>query len=177
MGKLEFFNVVSFLILGQFENFIVYKDIFGKIFRNRMYIMVVTVMFIVSMFIVGVYMIMLESKYVVVALVLNMFSIFIVLSLINFYRVDVSEENIQMFNLYEGQSFFEMLGEYILVGFKVVIIVVAMLIGFIVLIVALNVLFVIVIGWFGYSIFFQGILGYIFYSIVWVMGVFFSEVL
>lgn len=47
-----------------------------------------------------------------------------------------------------------MLGEYILVGFKVVIIVVAMLIGFIVLIVALNVLFVIVIGWFGYSIFF-----------------------
>ncbi|MFI3411383.1 hypothetical protein V5G94_25365, partial [Citrobacter braakii] len=41
---------------------------------------------------------------------------FIVLSLINPYRVDASEENIQMSNLHEGQSFFEMLGEYILAG-------------------------------------------------------------
>lgn len=39
-----------------------------------------------------------------------MFSTFIVLSLINPYTVDASEENIQMSNLHEGQSFFEMLG-------------------------------------------------------------------
>ncbi len=66
----------------------------------------------------------------------------IVLSLINPYRVDASEENIQMSNLHEGQSFFEMLGEYILAGFKVAIIVAAMLIGFIALIAALNALFI-----------------------------------
>ena len=89
------------------------------------------------MSIVGAYMTMLEPKYVVAALVLNMFSTFIVLSLINPYRVDASEENIQMSNLHEGQSFFEMLGEYILAGFKVAIIVAAMLIGFIALIAAL----------------------------------------
>ena len=83
-------------------------------------------------------MTMLEPKYVVAALVLNMFSTFIVLSLINPYRVDASEENIQMSNLHEGQSFFEMLGEYILAGFKVAIIVAAMLIGFIALIAALT---------------------------------------
>ncbi len=43
-------------------------------------------------------------------------------------------------------------------GFKVAIIVAAMLIGFIALISALNALFATVTGWFGYSISFQGIL-------------------
>ncbi|EBY5831091.1 nucleoside permease NupC [Salmonella enterica] len=173
MGKLESFNAVSSLILGQSENFIAYKDILGKMSRNRMYTMAATAMSTVSMSIVGAYMTMLDPKYVVAALVLNMFSTFIVLSLINPYVVDASEENIQMSNLHEGQSFFEMLGEYILAGFKVAIIVAAMLIGFI----ALIALFATVTGWFGYSISFQGILGYIFYPVAWVMGVPSSEAL
>ena len=177
MGKLESFNAVSSLILGQSENFIAYKDILGKMSRNRMYTMAATAMSTVSMSIVGAYMTMLEPKYVVAALVLNMFSTFIVLSLINPYTVDASEENIQMSNLHEGQIFFEMLGEYILAGFKVAIIVAAMLIGFIALIAALNALFATVTGWFGYSISFQGILGYIFYPVAWVMGVPSSEAL
>lgn len=145
--------------------------------RNRMYTMAATAMSTVSMSIVGAYMTMLDPKYVVAALVLNMFSTFIVLSLINPYVVDASEENIQMSNLHEGQSFFEMLGEYILAGFKVAIIVAAMLIGFIALIAALNALFATVTGWFGYSISFRGILGYIFYPVAWVMGVPSSEAL
>ena len=177
IGKLESFNAVSSLILGQSENFIAYKDILGKMSRNRMYTMAATAMSTVSMSIVGAYMTMLQPKYVVAALVLNMFSTFIVLSLINPYRVEQSEENLQMSNLHEGQSFFEMLGEYILAGFKVAIIVAAMLIGFIALISALNALFATVTGWFGYSISFQGILGYIFYPVAWVMGVPASEAL
>ena len=176
MGKLESFNAVSSLILGQSENFIAYKDILGKMSRNRMYTMAATAMSTVSMSIVGAYMTMLQPKYVVAALVLNMFSTFIVLSIINPYRVE-NEEDLQMSNLHEGQSFFEMLGEYILAGFKVAIIVAAMLIGFIALISALNALFATVTGWFGYSISFQGILGYIFYPIAWVMGVPSSEAL
>ncbi len=172
MGKLESFNAVSSLILGQSENFIAYKDILGKMSRNRMYTMAATAMSTVSMSIVGAYMTMLQPKYVVAALVLNMFSTFIVLSLINPYRVDESEENLQISNLHEGQSFFEMLGEYILAGFKVAIIVAAMLIGFIALISGLNALFAAILG-----ISFQGILGYIFYPIAWVMGVPSSEAL
>ncbi|PHH46420.1 NupC/NupG family nucleoside CNT transporter [Pluralibacter gergoviae] len=171
MGKLESFNAVSSLILGQSENFIAYKDILGKMSRQRMYTLAATAMSTVSMSIVGAYMTMLEPKYVVAALVLNMFSTFIVLSLINPYHVDGSEENLQMSNLHEGQSFFEMLGEYILAGFKVAVIVAAMLIGFIALIAALNALFATVTGWFGYSISFQGILGYIFWPVAWMMGV------
>ncbi|ELQ6275995.1 NupC/NupG family nucleoside CNT transporter [Cronobacter sakazakii] len=165
MGKLESFNAVSSLILGQSENFIAYKDILGKMSRNRMYTMAATAMSTVSMSIVGAYMTMLKPQYVVAALILNMFSTFIVLSIINPYRVE-NEEDLQMSNLHEGQSFFEMLGEYILAGFKVAIIVAAMLIGFIALISGLNALFAAVLG-----ISFQGILGYIFYPVAWMMGV------
>lgn len=65
MGKLESFNAVSSLILGQSENFIAYKDILGKMSRNRMYTMAATAMSTVSMSIVGAYMTMLDPKYVV----------------------------------------------------------------------------------------------------------------
>ena len=172
MGKLESFNAVSSLILGQSENFIAYKDILGKMSRNRMYTMAATAMSTVSMSIVGAYMTMLQPKYVVAALVLNMFSTFIVLSLINPYRVEESEENLQMSNLHEGQSFFEMLGEYILAGFKVAMIILAMLIGFIALISAVNALFSSI---FGMS--FQQILGYVFYPLAWLIGIPLSDAL
>jgi nucleoside transport protein len=145
MGKLESFNAISSLILGQSENFIAYKDILGKMSEKRMYTMAATAMSTVSMSIVGAYMTMLEPRFVVAALVLNMFSTFIVLSLINPYKVD-SEEDLQIGNTHQGQSFFEMLGEYILAGFKVAIIVAAMLIGFIALISCLNALFNVIFG-------------------------------
>ncbi|MDU2732999.1 MAG: NupC/NupG family nucleoside CNT transporter [Mixta calida] len=171
MGKLESFNAVSSLILGQSENFIAYKDILGQMSQRRMYTMAATAMSTVSMSIVGAYMTMLQPKYVVAALVLNMFSTFIVLSLINPYRVD-SEEDLQLNDLHKGQSFFEMLGEYILAGFRVAIIVAAMLIGFIALISGINALFDAIFG-----ISFQGVLGYVFFPFAWVMGVPSSEAL
>lgn len=127
--------------------------------------MAATAMSTVSMSIVGAYMSMLDAKFVVAALVLNMFSTFIVLSLINPYKVG-EEQDLQLSNLHEGQSFFEMLGEYILAGFKVAIIVAAMLIGFIALIAAVNALFTLLFG-----ISFQGILGYVFFPFAWVMGI------
>ena len=171
MGKLESFNAVSSLILGQSENFIAYKDILGQMSQRRMYTMAATAMSTVSMSIVGAYMTMLQPQYVVAALVLNMFSTFIVLSLINPYRVD-NEEDLQLNDLHKGQSFFEMLGEYILAGFRVAIIVAAMLIGFIAIISAINALFDAIFG-----ISFQGVLGYVFFPFAWVMGVPASEAL
>lgn len=171
MGKLESFNAVSSLILGQSENFIAYKDILGQMSQRRMYTMAATAMSTVSMSIVGAYMTMLQPQYVVAALVLNMFSTFIVLSLINPYRVD-SEEDLQLSDLHKGQSFFEMLGEYILAGFRVAIIVAAMLIGFIAIISGINALFDAIFG-----ISFQGVLGYVFFPFAWVMGIPASEAL
>ena len=162
MGKLESFNAVSSLILGQSENFIAYKDILGKMSRNRMYTMAATAMSTVSMSIVGAYMTMLEPKYVVAALVLNMFSTFIVLSLINLYRVDASEENIQCLTCMKVRASSKCSVNTSWRVSKWQLSFAAMLIGFIALIAALNALFATVTGWFGYSISFQGILGYIF---------------
>jgi nucleoside transport protein len=165
MGKLESFNAVSALLLGQSENFIVYKDVLGKMSENRIYTMAATAMSTVSVFMVGAYINMVDARYVVVSLILNMFSTFIVLSLINPYRVDLEEE-VQMQDLHRGQSLFEMLGEYILAGFKVAVIIAAMLLGFIALIAAINALFS---NLFGIS--FQGLLGYLLYPFAWVLGV------
>lgn len=165
MGKLESFNAVSSLILGQSENFIAYKDILSRMSPRRMYTMAATAMSTVSMAIVGAYMGMLDPKYVVAALILNMFSTFIILSLINPYSLD-EEEDIQVSHLHDGQSFFEMLGEYILAGFKVALIVAAMLIGFIAIIAGINAIFSAVIG-----ISFQDCLGYVFYPLAWILGI------
>jgi len=165
MGKLESFNAVSTLILGQSENFIAYKGILGDIPPRRLYTMAATAMSTVSLSIVGAYMSMIEPKYVVSALLLNMFSTFIILSIINPMS---SQENqpIALEKLHEDQSFFEMLGEYILAGFKVAMIILAMLIGFIALIAAVNALFA---ALFGYS--FQQLLGYLFYPLAWLVGI------
>ena len=165
MGKLESFNAVSTLILGQSENFIAYKGILGDIPPRRLYTMAATAMSTVSLSIVGAYMSMIEPKYVVAALLLNMFSTFIILSLINPMKSQ-DEQPIELEKLHEEQSFFEMLGEYILAGFKVAMIILAMLIGFIALIAAVNAVFAAV---FGYS--FQQLLGYLFYPLAWLIGI------
>ena len=124
MGKLESFNAVSALMLGQSENFIAYKGILGKQSPRRMYTMAATAMSTVSMSIVGAYMSMIEPKYVVIAVILNMFSTFVILSVINPYHPDDEPEPV-LSDLHEQQSFFEMLGDYILAGFRVAMIVAA----------------------------------------------------
>lgn len=165
MGKLESFNAVSTLILGQSENFIAYKGIIADISPRRMYTMAATAMSTVSMSIVSAYMTMLEPKFVVTALILNMFSTFIVLSIINPYPV-ADEPELKLNKLHEDQSFFEMLGEYILAGFKIAMIIAAMLIGFIAIISAINALFSSL-----FNISFQGVLGYLFYPLALLIGI------
>lgn len=176
MGRLESFNAVSALMVGQSENFITYKDILGKMSERRMYTLAATAMSTVSMSIVGSYMQLIDPKYVVTALILNMFSSFTILSLINPYDYDSEVDFDDMVS--EGQAereqetFFEMLGEYILTGFKVAVIVAAMLIGFISLIAMINKGFDMAFG-----INFQQILGYVFYPVAWLMGIPASEAL
>ncbi|CAM3756704.1 Nucleoside permease nupC [Mesobacillus zeae] len=94
---------------------------------------------------------------------------FIIASVINPYTVDDSEDILEI-QEEEKQSFFEMLSEYILDGFKVAVIVGAMLIGFVALIAAINSVFDMIFG-----ISFQEILGYIFAPVAFIMGVPMSE--
>ncbi|PCD84486.1 NupC/NupG family nucleoside CNT transporter [Lysinibacillus fusiformis] len=165
MGKLESYNAVAAAIVGQNEVFISVKNQIGFLPKHRLYTLCASAMSTVSMSIVGSYMTMLESKYVVAALLLNLFGGFIVASIINPYEVKAEEDIIEV-QEGEKQTFFEMLGEYIMDGFKVAIIVGVMLVGFVGLIALINGLFN---GIFGIS--FQGILGYVFAPIAFLMGV------
>lgn len=113
-------------------------------------------------------MTMVEPRYVVTAIVVNLFGGFIIASIINPYNV-TEEEDILVVQE-EKQSFFEMLGEYIMDGFKVAIVVAAMLIGFVALMAGVNTLFDMVLG-----ISFQEIIGYIFAPFAILMGIPVSE--
>ncbi|MGR6543851.1 NupC/NupG family nucleoside CNT transporter [Paenibacillus tundrae] len=165
MGKLESYNAVASAILGQSEVFISVKKQIGLLPKHRLYTLCASAMSTVSMSIVGAYMTMIDPKYVVTALVLNLFGGFIIASIVNPYQV-TPEEDILEVQEEEKQSFFEMLGEYILDGFKVAIVVAAMLIGFVALIALINGIFSAVLG-----ISFQELLGYVFAPFAFIMGI------
>lgn len=171
MGKLESYNAVASAILGQSEVFISVKKQIGALPRHRLYTLCASAMSTVSMSIVGAYMQMIDPKYVVAALVLNLFGGFIIASILNPYSVSKEEDILQVQEeKAEKQSFFEMLGEYIMDGFKVAIVVAAMLIGFVALIAMINGVFNDIFG-----ISFQELLGYVFAPFAFVMGVPWSE--
>lgn len=139
MGRLESYNAVAAAILGQSEVFISLKKELVHIPSQRLYTLTASAMSTVSASIIGAYFTLIEPRYVVTAVVLNLFGGFIIASIINPYKVDAKEDKLIVEESEAGkQSFFEMLGEYILDGFKVAIIVGAMLIGYIAIIALLN---------------------------------------
>lgn len=169
MGKLESYNAVASAILGQSEVFISVKKQLGLLPKHRLYTLCASAMSTVSMSIVGSYMVLLQPKYVVTAIVLNLFGGFIISSIINPYSV-TEEEDILVVHEEKRQTFFEVLGEYIMDGFKVAVIVGAMLIGFVAIIAMVNGIFQSIFG-----ISFQNLLGYVFSPFAFLMGVPFNE--
>ncbi|ASB91421.1 NupC/NupG family nucleoside CNT transporter [Bacillus sonorensis] len=169
MGKLESYNAVASAILGQSEVFISLKKQLGGLSKQRLYTLCASAMSTVSMSIVGSYMTMLKPEYVVTALVLNLFGGFIIASIINPYEV-TQEDDVAEVVEGEKQSFFEMLGEYIMDGFKVAVVVAAMLIGFVAIIAMINGIFNAVLG-----VSFQELLGYVFAPFAFLMGIPWNE--
>ena len=157
-------------MVGQSEVFITVKKQLDKLPPNRLYTLCASAMSTVSMSIVGSYMTMIEPEYVVTALVLNLFGGFIIASIINPYRVDPEEDILPVEEEEKKQTFFEMIGEYIMDGFKVAITVGAMLIGFVALIAFINGTFDQIFG-----ITFQHLLGYVFAPVAFIMGIPWSE--
>lgn len=164
MGRLESYNAVASAILGQSEVFISLKNQLGMLNEKRLYTLCTSAMSTISMSIVGAYMNLLEPKYVVIAIVLNLFGGFIVASIINPY--EVSKEDDVLTVIKHKQGFFEMLGEYILDGFKVAIIVGAMLVGFIALMSMFDAIFSAI-----FQIGFTEFLGYVFSPFAFLVGV------
>lgn len=170
MGKLESYNAVASAILGQSEVFISVKKQLGLLPEHRLYTLCASAMSTVSMAIIGSYMFLLKPQYVVTALVLNLFGGFIITSIINPYDVTPEEDVLEVKDE-KKQSFFEMLGEYIMDGFHVAITVAAMLIGFVAVITMVNAIFENIFG-----MTFQAIIGYLVAPFAFLMGVSADEI-
>ncbi|AUS09534.1 NupC/NupG family nucleoside CNT transporter [Laceyella sacchari] len=168
MGKLENYIAVSSAILGQSEVFLTTKNQIGSVSERRLYTLCTSAMSAVSIAIVGAYMTMIEPRFVVTAIVINIFSALIVANIINPYDLE-NEEDLAIEHERES-NLFENISESVMDGFKVAIIVAAMLIGYIGLIQLINALFLTV-----FTISFQTVLGYIFAPIAMLMGVPWSE--
>jgi nucleoside transport protein len=173
MGRLENYIAVSSAFLGQSEVFLTTKRQLDFVSKRRMYTLCTSAMSAVSIAIVGAYMTMLPPRYVVVAIVLNIFSALIIANIINPYKLNDEEDLLVIDEGSEEEkkhSFFQMIGESIMDGLKVAVIVAAMLIGFIALINLINYLFSLI-----FHISFQTILGYIFAPIAFLMGIPWAE--
>ncbi len=172
MGKMEAFNAVSSITVGQQENFLVYRNLLDHLPSNVLYTLAATAMSTVSLAIAGSYMAIIDPKYVCVAILLNMIGTFFVLHIINPYDNSDNFDFDKLQKDYETKksSFFEMLANYMFDGFKIAVIVSAVLIGYIALLDLINVIFTRVIG-----ISFTQIIGYIFYPLAWVLNIHGSE--
>lgn len=174
MGKMEAFNAVSSITVGQQENFLVYRNLLDHLPSNVLYTLAATAMSTVSLAIAGSYMAIIDPKYVCVAIVLNMIGTFFVLHIINPYdnSEDFDFDKFQKDYETKKASFFEMLANYMFDGFKIAVIVSAVLIGYIALLDLINVIFSHVIG-----ITFTQIIGYVFYPLAWVLNIHGNEVM
>lgn len=192
MGQLESYFAPSTAILGQPEVFITIKERIPKLQPQQLYTICASAMSAVSAAMLASYMAMVPGQYVVVAVFLNIFSALIISCVINpydpeqFEKEDAGEEEEMVSSKAVGivavgatpgvekkekEPFFQMLGNYILDGFKLAITVAAMLIGFMSLVTLLNSSFDNMFG-----ITFTEILGWVFAPIAFVLGVPWDEV-
>lgn len=169
MGKMENYIAVSSAVLGQSEVFLTVKDQMDGFSKRRLYTFATSAMSAVSVAIVGAYMELIEPRFVVVAIALNILSALIVASVINPYKLTKEEDTLNL-ESHKKSSFFQMISDSIMDGFKVAVIVAAMLIGFIALMNGIDYIFMLV-----FDVSFQSILGFVFAPVAFIMGVPWAE--
>ncbi|UXU62124.1 NupC/NupG family nucleoside CNT transporter [Staphylococcus agnetis] len=174
MGRLESYFAISTSMLGQPEVFLTIKDLIPKLSKAKLYTITTSAMSAVSMAMLGSYMQMIEPKYVVTAVMLNIFSALIIASVINPY--EANDADVEIENLTETPTkrqsrtpFFQMIGDSAIDGFKIAITVAIMLLAFISLMEGINVIFSAV------GLNFKQLIGYIFAPIAFIIGVPWSE--
>lgn len=170
MGRLESYFAVSTSMLGQPEVFLTIKEIIPKLSREKLYTISTSAMSAVSMAMLGAYMQMIEPKFVVTAVLLNIFSALVIASVINPYKsndsdVEITKQNSEEETDKEKVSFFQMIGDSAMDGFKVAIIVAVMLLAFISLMETITIIF------HGIGLDFKDLIGYVFAPIAFIMGV------
>ncbi|MCS0827429.1 NupC/NupG family nucleoside CNT transporter [Cytobacillus firmus] len=169
LPKVESFNAVNSIFFGQSEAILAVKSHLDKMNKNRLFIVSTSAMASVSASIVGAYMTMLPAKYVLVALILNMFSALIVASIVAPVKVEDDEE-INVKDVVTTKNIFDAIAQGALDGGKVALIVAAMLVAYIGLLALINGLLTATIG-----VDLQFIMGYVFAPVAFLMGIPWAE--
>jgi len=166
LGRMESYVGAAAMFLGQSEVFISVKNLVHDMSSKRLYYVAAPAMSSVSMSIVGSYMVYLNPSYVLTAIPLNLFGVFVIESMLYPYTLEESEKSADISGSGEDGSFFAVLSEYISDGFSTAIAVAAQLIGFVALIAMVNGIFSAIVG-----ISFQEIMGYVFAPFAFIMGI------
>ncbi|HCY1532033.1 TPA: NupC/NupG family nucleoside CNT transporter [Staphylococcus aureus] len=142
MGRLESYFAISTAMFGQPEVYLTIKDIIPRLSRAKLYTIATSGMSAVSMAMLGSYMQMIEPKFVVTAVMLNIFSALIIASVINPYKSD--DTDVEIDNLTKSTetktlngktgkpkkvAFFQMIGDSAMDGFKIAVVVAVMLLA------------------------------------------------
>lgn len=185
VGELEGQFAISGMLLGEPACFLTVADIAKEIDEKRMLTFVMSATGTVGANMLAVYMNVIEGKYVVVAVILNIFSAFIIAKIINPYdpqalkAQEATDERLvhhveseqTATHAEEKPNFFEMLGTYMTNGWNLALAVAGTLIGFIALIGFLNNVFQAVIG-----ITLTEIVGYVFSPLAFGIGIQTSDI-
>lgn len=188
LGIIESSTVVNSFILGMQPVYVSIKDVIPKLSEKRIFTIGVASISSIAIFVVGAYLSMMKPEYVILAIVLNMLSVFFIMGIISPINdeKELNEESDERLNessesekeststpavtLEEKRTFFEVLSDYMTEGFQIILSVIPMLLGFISLIALLNGVFNGILG-----ISFQTLIGYLFSPVAFILGIPWNE--
>lgn len=173
LPRVESFHAVNSVFFGSSEALTVIKNDLQHFNKNRMFIICCSAMSSVSASVTASYVMMLDAKYVLAALPLNLFSSLIICSLLT--PVDTEEEEEKTVQKFDktlfGDSLIDALINGALDGLKIAGIVAALMIAFIGIMEVVNYVIAAVSGAIGYSVTLQQIFGYILAPFAFLMGI------
>ena len=172
LPQVESFNAINSVFFGQSEAILAIKSQIDHLNKNRLFIVSTSAMASVSAALIASYMTMLPAKYVLVGVILNMFSGLIVASIITPVKASKEDREIVIDDMIHTKNVFDAIGTGAIDGGKVTLIVGAMLIGYLGLLALLNGIFN---GIFGMDL--TTMIGYVFSPIAYLMGIPSSEIL
>lgn len=171
LPKVESFNAINSIMFGQSEAILSVKSHLDNLNNNRLFIVSTSAMASVSASIVGAYMQMIPAEYVLVAMILNMFSALIVASIVAPVK-DVEDEEIKIDDVVQTENIFDAISQGAIDGGKVSLIVATMLVAYIGLIAMVNGILTSTVG-----VDLTTILGYVFSPFAFIMGIPASDIL
>ena len=172
LPQVESFNAINSVFFGQSEAVLAIKSQINNLNKNRLFIVSTSAMASVSAALIASYMTMLPAKFVLAAVILNMFSGLIIASIVAPVKATKEESEIVIEDMIHSRNIFDAISMGALDGGKVVLIVSAMLLGYLGLLALLNGVFN---GIFGMEL--TTIIGYVFSPIAYMMGIPADEIL